>query len=243
MTTKKTKKTASKARTPELKKNIFIFLFFTVLNLAAAQDALRGEVRIDSEPVYALEFGVELPLSAAGALKWAAEEAALSYSAMIYGWNFDYKIGDASRSIAEDFNLTPNGAVNPSGANLKMETPVKEGGYFLIWSDYKLTKDQALRFASWKTAGIREVQSSGSGALTGKAGNDSFVMVKRAALEDAAKNAVRAALRDKYTNRPKNARGKAALSAFPVYRIEGGRWEASARFRVKLEETGGYGVY
>jgi hypothetical protein len=39
----------------------------------------------------------------------APDESALFFSAMIYGWSFNYDIGEKVRGIAEGFTLTPWG--------------------------------------------------------------------------------------------------------------------------------------
>jgi hypothetical protein len=66
---------------------------------------------------------------------------------------------------------------------------------------------------------------------------------RKAALEDAARTAVRAMLRGSERNRPKEARGFISLSAFPSYWIDGGEWAVSARFKVDIIDIQPFAVY
>jgi hypothetical protein len=70
-----------------------------------------------------------------------------------------------------------------------------------------------------------------------------WIASKRAALEDAAKNGIRALLRGQERNRPKEARGFIALAEFPRYFMSKGRWAVSARFRVEIGEIIPFAVY
>ncbi|MDR0879034.1 MAG: hypothetical protein LBN21_13385, partial [Treponema sp.] len=70
-----------------------------------------------------------------------------------------------------------------------------------------------------------------------------WLAAREAALEDAARTAVRAMLRGNERNRPKEARGFISLSAFPSYRIDGGYWAVSARFRVDITEIQPFAAY
>jgi hypothetical protein len=65
-----------------------------------AQEVLRGEVRVDLEPVYAQYMDEVYPLDAQSAYRRALEESIMIYSAMIYGWSFDYTIGGVAGGSA-----------------------------------------------------------------------------------------------------------------------------------------------
>jgi hypothetical protein len=67
--------------------------------------------------------------------------------------------------------------------------------------------------------------------------------IKKTALEDAARAAVRAMLRGSERNRPKEARGFISLAAFPYYYMDAGRWSCSARFRVETVEIIPFSAY
>ena len=63
---------------------------------------------------------------------------------------------------------------------------------------------------------------------------NAWLEAKQAALEDAAREAIRAMLRGSERNRPKEARGFISLGAFPSYYIDDGRWAVNARFQAEI---------
>ena len=214
----------------------FGFVFFALPLVLQAQEVLRGEVEIDLEPVYAVFLAAPYPLDTEPAGRRALDESALFFSAMIYGWSFNYDIGERARGIAEEFALTPRGAVPPGDPGLRVTEARVRNMRFYLWTDYRLTEAQKRRFLAWKSGGVRTAQAVGYGPLGGPAGAEDWLDIKRKTLEDAARAAVRAMLRGSERNRPKEARGFISLAAFPRYFIDGGRWAVSARFRVELAE-------
>jgi hypothetical protein len=95
----------------------------------------------------------------------------------------------------------------------------------------------------WKSGTIRSAQAIGYGPLGGPVEMSDWLTIKRTALEDAARAAVRAMLRGSERNRPKEVRGFISLSAFPVYWMDGGKWATSARFRVEITEITPFAAY
>ncbi|MDR2490095.1 MAG: hypothetical protein LBD20_01685 [Spirochaetaceae bacterium] len=209
----------------------------------AAQDILRGEARVDVEPAYMAWLGQSLPADDDALYGWALEETALSFSAMIYGWNFDYEPGDRVRGLAENLNLQAQGSIQTNDPRLAVDSAKRDGHDFSMWADYKLDTTQRHRITSWNAAGSMEIQAGGRGALTGSAGNTERVRVKAAALEDAARAAIRARLKTVELNRPRRVRGKIALAAFPICGIENGQWAVKARFRLIVENVEHYVLY
>jgi hypothetical protein len=190
------------------------------------------------------------PLSFETAKKRAAEEAALFYGAMIYGWSFHYDIGEKARGISEDLQLEPLGTVSAGEPRFTItDVQVKDLRVYL-WSDYRLDEAQKTRLSMWKAGTIRSAQAYGQGPLGDTArprsdgaerdepekGDPAWLAVKRAALEDAARAAIRSMLRASERNRPKEASGYISLAAFPRFFLGKGRWNASARFLVNITE-------
>jgi hypothetical protein len=70
-----------------------------------------------------------------------------------------------------------------------------------------------------------------------------WLQLKKTALEDAARAALRAMLRGSERNRPKEVIGFISLASFPRYYIDSGRWAASARFRVQITEIIPFAAY
>jgi hypothetical protein len=227
---------------PRICRFVPVLLFLRLIPLPA-QEVLRGEVWVDLEPVYALFLDAPYPLDTQTAHRRALEESAMLFSAMIYGWSFHYDIGERARGIAEEFELSPLGSI-PFGDPGLFATDAEVRNMRLhLWTDYRLTEAQKRRMGAWRSGTIQNAQAIGHGPLGGPVEASDWIVIKRTALEDAARAAVRAILRGGERNRPKEARGFIALSAFPGYWIDAGRWAASARFRVEITEIIPFAAY
>jgi hypothetical protein len=221
----------------------FSFFLFLLPLALQAQEVLRGEVEIDLEPVYAVFLEAPYPLDTETAGRRALGESAMFFSAMIYGWSFNYDIGERARGIAEEFEMVPLGTIPAGDPGLRVTDAQVRDMRFYLWTDYRLTEMQKRRFLAWKAGSIRTTQAVGYGPLGGPVDAADWLDIKRKALEDAARAAVRAMLRGSERNRPKEARGFISLAAFPRYFIDGGRWAVSARFRVELTGIAPFSAY
>ena len=199
-----------------------------------APELLRGEVLVALEPVYGGFVDQEYPLEADTVRRRALEEAALYYSAMIYGWAFHYDIGEKARGIKEEFELQPLGTIPWGDPGLRATDARVDRMQFRLWTDYRLSEAQRRRLAAWRTGTLRSAQAIGMGPLGGPVETAGWLVIRRKALEDAARAAVRSALRGRERNRPREAEGFISLAVFPNYFMDGGHWAASARFRVEI---------
>jgi hypothetical protein len=210
-------------------------------------EVLRGELQIDMEPIYGGFIDPEYPLQTETLRRRALEEAAALYSAMIYGWSFQYEVGERARGIEEDFRLSPLGLIPWGDAGLHATDGEIRDQKFCLWTDYRLDENQARRVALWRAGRTRSVQALGRGPAgtpaAPEAGSRLWLDYRREGLEDAARAAVQAVLRGDERNRPKEARGFIALAAFPVYGVDSGRWMVSARFRVDITEIIPFAAY
>jgi hypothetical protein len=204
--------------------------------LLPAQEVLRGEVAIELEPIYGGFIDEEYPLDADTARRRALEEAAMFYSAMIYGWSFHYDIGEKARGIAEELKLTPVGFIPFGDPGLRATDVEVRDLRIRLWTDYRLTGVQQRRMRMWRSGTIRNAQAFGYGPLGGPKRIDDWMTIRRAGLEDAARAAIRGLLRGSERNRPKEAAGFICLTEFPRYFMDSGRWAAAARFRVEITE-------
>ncbi|MDR2100978.1 MAG: hypothetical protein LBP43_00230 [Treponema sp.] len=223
---------------------ILIFcLFFRLGAPAFAQEVLRGEIQLDLEPVYALYADVPYPLDTQTAHRRALEEGAMFFSAMIYGWSFHYDIGEKARSISEELDLSPLGTIAFGDPGLFATDAQVRNMRLYLWLDYRLSEAQKRRLAVWKSGMVRSTQATGYGPLGGPVEGSDWLVIKKTALEDAARAAIRGILRGSERNRPKEARGFISLSAFPNYWMDAGQWAASARFRVEITEIIPFAAY
>ena len=236
----------------KLKFLTLIFFFFPLFS--GAQDVLRGAVKIELMPIYGAYVDKEYPLEKEVAYRRALEEAAMFFSAKIYGWSFEYDIGEKARGIEEAFELTPLGEIRWGDPALKVTNAHFENRDFrftshqladvlTVWFDYRPSPAQTSRLEMWKKGSIRSAQAIGYGPLGGPRENSDWLTIKKSTLEDTARTAVRAMLQGSERNRPKQAAGFICLDTFPSYWMDAGRWAAQARFRVEITEIVPFSAY
>ena len=221
---------------------LILFLFFFSF-LLPAQEVLRGQVKVELEPIYGGYVDEEYPLDKDTAYRRALEEAAMFFSAQIYGWSFHYDIGERARGIAEEFELTPLGEIRWGDPRLFV-THARFDNYVLsVWIDYRPGDIQQRRLEMWKMGRVRSAQAVGYGSLGGPVEVSDWLAIKKKVLEDSARAAVRAMLQGSEKNRPKEAKGFICLENFPAYWMDAGRWAAQARFRVDITEIIPFSAY
>jgi len=231
---------------------LFIFLFFPFL--LTAQDVLRGEVRIELEPTFGFYVDEEYPLDTEAAYRRALQEAALLFSAQIYGWSFHYDVGERARGIQEILDLNPLGEIRwgdprlyvtqANFQNWELQVTTHRFASFLsAWMDYRPTDAQRRRLEMWQKGNIRPAQAVGYSDLGGSAENPTWLSIKKNALEDSARAALRAMLQGSERNRPKEVTGFISLESFPLFYMSSGRQAAHARFRVEITEIIPFSAY
>jgi hypothetical protein len=218
-------------------------LMVFILYKLPAQEVLRGEVRVDLEPVFALQADVPYPLDSPTAHRRGLEEAALYFSAMIYGWSFYYDIGERARGIEEDLELSPLGTIPFGDPGLFATDAEVRDMRLYLWTDYRLNPVQIHRLSMWRSGTIRNVQAIGHGPLGGPVEAADWIGLKKTALEDAARAAIRTMLRGQERNRPKEVRGYISLSGFPRFWFDAGQWATLGRFRVEVTEILPFAAY
>jgi hypothetical protein len=226
------------------------FFFFSLFLLMQSHtqeqiipEVLRGQVRIDIEPIYASFMDIPLPMDKDTIYRRALDEASMFFSAMIYGWSFDYEIGERARNIPEIFELTPLGEIPFGDEKLQItDSEVKEMKFYL-WTDYRMNEGQLRRMKIWQSGTIKNAQAIGYGPLGGPVNREDWLKIKKTTLEDAARAAVRRLLQGSERNRPKEARGYIALDSFPLFHIDAGQWLVTARFKVEIIEIVPFAAY
>lgn len=204
---------------------------------------LRGQVSMELEPIYGAHIDPNYPLDVEMAAKWALEETAMLYSAMIYGWTFSYEVGERARRIDEHIELEPISAIKYGDPSLRVMDVSFKDMRINLWTEYDLSSSQQRRFTVWRSEMIRNAQGIGQGPPGNIAEYPGWLELKKAALDDAARVALRTILRSSERNRPKEVHGFISLSSFPRYYFAGGRWAVSARFRVQITEIIPFAAY
>jgi hypothetical protein len=225
------------------RKCLFGLLFFFLL-LINSQEVLRGEVKIELEPIYGAYLEEQYPsLDAESGYRRALDLAAYFFSAQIYGWSFHYDVGERARGIAEELELTPLGEIPWGDPGLFVTDANSKERVLSVWMDYRPTEAQRRRLQMWKMGNIRTAQAIGYTPLDGPATTENWLTIREKALEDAARAAIRAMLQGSERNRPKEAVGFISLETFPYFWDTGGRWAVQARFRVEIKEIIPFAAY
>jgi len=209
----------------------------------SAQDVLRGEVRVELEPIYGLYVEDIYPLDTDSAYRRALQKAAMFFSAQIYGWSFHYDVGERARGINEEFELSPLGEIRWGDPRLFVTHADFHNRILSLWMDYRPSETQRRRLEMWNKGNIRPAQAVGFAAIYTPIEDSEWVDIRKRALEDSARAAVRAMLQGNERNRPKQATGFISLERFPSYWIDRGRWATSARFRVEVREIIPFAVF
>ena len=233
-----------------IRKSVFLLLFLSILTSLCAQGhdwgshqyVIRGEVYVDFEPIYSGHVDAEYPLDVNAAGIRALEESALFFSAMVYGWSFSYVPGEKARKIEENLELEQIGAIQKGDPNLRVTDTEIKNMQLRVWADYHLNDSHQRRMQVWRTGMIRNAQAVGYSPLHLEE-YPGWIALKKMALEDAARIALRAMLRGSEKNRPREVTGFISLASFPRYYIEAGRWAVSARFRVQITEIIPFAAY
>jgi len=221
----------------------YSFLFFVLISFSIFaqsesgnhQYVLRGEVYVDFEPIYGGHIDEEYPLDVPAASRRALEELSLFFSAMIYGWSFNYEVGERARRFGEILELEQLGTIQFGDPAMRVTDSSIRGMQLRVWADYHLNDSQQRRMQVWRTGTIRNAQATGY-APSSLEVYPGWIGVKKMALEDAARIALRTLLQGSERNRPMEVTGFISLASFPRYYIDAGRMVASARFRVQIVE-------
>lgn len=219
------------------------FLFFIVLLPLSADPVLRGKVGIELETVNFTTVEDPLRPNFDQIRSRALEEAALYFGAMIYGWSFDYEIGEKAREISEVFELEPLGSITFGDPRMRATDTNLHDMKFILWCEYRADAQQAALLTAWHAGLNRTTQALGQGLMYSTADPEFWIKGRTAALEDAARAAVRAILQGSERNRPKESRGRIALASFPSYFFDAGRWAVSARFIVEIIDIVPFAAY
>jgi len=225
----------------------FLFLivfpiFAQVHEQGAYQYAIRGDVYVDFEPIYSGHIDENYPLDNQTAARRALEEITLFFSSMIYGWAFHYEPGERARQTGEILELEPLGSIQSGDPALRITDTLIADMRLRVWADYHLSDALQRRMQVWSSGSIRNAQATGFSPFYIES-YPGWIALKRTALEDAAKSAIRNMLRGSERNRPKEVKGFICLASFPRYYIDAGRWAAASRFRLQVTEIVPFAVY
>jgi hypothetical protein len=130
-----------------------------VTAMLCAQEPLRGQVWVELEPLpgqYVDDPGL---MDLQSIRRRALEEASLFFSHMIYGWSFQYDVGERARNISEELELTPWGSIVWGDPGLVATDAGLRDNRFYVWADFRPNAAQQRWLSVWKTGTIRTAQA------------------------------------------------------------------------------------
>jgi hypothetical protein len=202
---------------------------------AFGDDRLFIRPWVELEPIVRIEPEYPIPLEKAG--QWVLEEARTLLSGMVFGWTFSWTPSDASRKVADRFDLVPVAEIPWGSDRLAVrQTQVEEARLFAQVS-YTMSPGEQLRRESW--AGAVVDAATGTGEAPTMKGRDA----KLEALGNAIKDAVRNHLRTRIFNKPREIRGEVVLWDDPQVWVTSGSYHAVARIRLRVVEVIPYRIF
>ena len=144
------------------------------------------------------------------------DEARTVLSGMVYGWSFLYRPPDRRREVDDVFELTLLGEIAPGDPGLTALELARDGPTHFGAFEFRTDRSQRRSLAFWRSF------SQNTSAGVGRAPLVQGLAGRRAALDDALRDAVHAGLRFQYQNRPREARGSIALARPPIVRTDAG---------------------
>lgn len=166
------------------------------------------------------------------ALDLLLEDARWVFSGMIYGYSVVWTPSSQSRSVEEELLIEPLALIPRGDPRMRTIAVVRENGFIFVLLEYDPDSTQERRLAGWN--GQAFPAASGTGLIP--ISLDS----RRSAIEAAIREALRAWLRAREYNRPREIRGRVAFSEFPITGLSGSLLRAVVSLKMDLEELRAY---
>ena len=226
----------------KMKTAVFSLIFFTILSSTAFAytDSEWDPVILGGTFFVVLEQADPLEPRAYdedAAIESLLREAVFVFSAMIYGFDFEYVPYDSMREVAEEFEIDPVYQIPWGDPGLSVSGGRFEDGVYYADISYRLNEGQLPWYDSWEGVSGDNIKSCGSGSLY--SGLDG----KLNAVEDTVKQALRDHLRPVHYNKPRRITGRARLSTVPVFSMSAGEYRCCAGITLALSEILEYRIY
>ena len=214
---------------------------FCALCVAGSADAqargpdLRAEFWADAEAVP--QKGDPWPTDEATQLRRLRDEAAYVFAGMTSGFEFEWSPSDKARAIAESFTLKPLSSISADEPRLTVEPSRRVKGDLYAYVRYSPSSLESLSLESYGRDPWRSAQGNGAvDFIRGVAG-------RRAAYEDAARDAVSNLLRMLSPNKPRRVRGRLVFAEAPRITLTDGFYAVRLKARIDVTEVLPYELY
>lgn len=165
------------------------------------------------------------------AIRQLLDEASFIFSAVIYGFSFQYTPQDNARGRAEEFEISPRHSIEWGDPSLSVAAGRYDDGRYDAEIRYRVKDEQLPWVRSWETGILPDISAYGEGRL------ELGLEGKKKAVEDSVKQAVRAYLRPRTYDKPRRISGYARIADVPKYSIDSGRFLCKARVTLQLNEV------
>lgn len=202
---------------------------------------------LDTDPVFEGEFWVELDpfveteegrqQTPDEARIRILEEARYVFSGMIYGFTFLYTPYDATRRVDEIFEFEPVAGIPWGDRNLTIVDTWVDGNLLHAYVRY-IPREHQLRWIRMMRSNIYHTATA-RGSATMFAGPGG----KYDAVAEGVKEAIRAHLRPRIYNKPKEVTGNVVLTEVPYVMIDAGEYSAKVSVRIDIDEIVPYRMY
>ena len=162
------------------------------------------------------------------------DDARWAFSGMIYGFEFTWTPGARGREVDEELVIEPLGLLPWGDPRLDILDVVEENGFLYVQLRYIPDETQQSRLEGWNSQAYPV--ASGAGEVRALSSS------RRDAMEQAIKESVRAWLRAREYNRPREVTGKVTFTEFPLISLRADSIRAAVSVRMILDPLRHYGA-
>ncbi len=196
---------------------------------------LTGEFWLELEPHVRQEG--RAPQSAEERIELLLSEAQYVFSGMIYGFSFRYVPLDLRRNVTEELEVKPVATILRGDPALAVvEARIESGRHFALIR-YHVREEQRTWVDHWSSNLFERATGYGTGDML--KGEEQ----KRIAIENGIREAIRAYLRPREYNKPKEISGFAAFVDVPYVVIDEGHYRAKVSVKLDIRDIVPYRLY
>ncbi len=162
--------------------------------------------------------------------KELSDSARFVVGGMVYGWKFSYVPSDATRGVAEFFELSPVAEIAPNDPRFTLEDVAPTYPRLNCWAVFTLDDSVKRWVTYWASVNIP------NGRGRGRANRDEESEGIRKAYEAAIRDSIRSYARTQEKNKPKEILGEVLLKNAPRLFADEGYFVADVQTLINIEE-------
>jgi hypothetical protein len=156
---------------------------------------------------------------------------------MVHGWNFTYTPSDKLRGVEEYIDFSDTLPLDRPEENISYTSPWMQDGKINCWIEFTRTPQMIIDYNLWASISNPIIRGKGYGKI-----KDGFDGITDAAKE-AVKDAVRSYFRGRIKNKPKEISGKVLIRDQPTIGIDAGRYMVQLDFFLETDRIIMYTQY